>query len=217
MPGKQERGITGLILVGGKSRRMGVDKALLEIAGQPLIERVIELFSACFDRTLLAGDQGQRFAGYGLPIVSDLYPGSPLGGIYTGLAAAGTEHVFVASCDLPFPSPAILHHLCSLKDGFDAVVPLAARGYEPLFALYSKRCLGPIKALLDSGDCCAYAYFPEIQARYVLPGELAELDREGLAFFNVNTPEDLERAAKRLADTGGSRTSPPTTPSEGSN
>ena len=72
--------ITGVILVGGKSSRMGQDKAFLEIAGRPLFERVLEVFRECFDRIVLVGDRVERFAGYGLPVLPDIYPGSALGG-----------------------------------------------------------------------------------------------------------------------------------------
>jgi molybdopterin-guanine dinucleotide biosynthesis protein A len=190
--------ITGVILVGGKSRRMGRDKAFLEVAGKPLFERVLEVFRESFAQVVLVGDREERFAGYGLPILSDIYPGSSLGGLYTGLYHAATEYVYVSSCDLPFPNADILRYLCSLKDGFDAVVPSTKFGYEPLFALYSKSCLGPIRELLDSGDFCAYAYYPQIRVRYVTHEELSLFDRDGRAFLNVNTPDDFAKIGGEL-------------------
>ena len=189
--------ITGVILVGGKSRRMGRDKALLEFHGRPLFEQVLELFRESFAHVLLAGDRGERFESYGLPLLPDLVPGSSLGGIYTALAAAQTEWIFVASCDLPFPSRTILAHLCSLRDACDAVVPKTEHGYEPLFALYSRRCLEPVKELLDRGECCAYAWYPQVRLREVGPAQLAALDPEGRAFINLNTPEDLEKNRRK--------------------
>lgn len=188
--------ITGVILVGGKSRRMGQDKALLQIAGKPLFEKVLEVFRECFDRIVLVGDRAERFTGYGLPVLPDIYPGSALGGLYTGLYHSATEHVFVGSCDLPFPNKAVVGHLCSLKSGFDAVVPTLAHGFEPLFALYAKSCLGPMRELLESGDFCAYGYYPKVRVRYVKDEELARLDRDGRSFVNVNTPEEFERIRK---------------------
>ena len=190
--------ITGIILVGGKSRRMGRDKAFLKLDGIPLFERVLEVFRDNFERILLIGDRQERFAGYHLPVVPDIYPGSSLGGLYTGLYHAPTEYVFVASCDLAFPSREVLRHLVSLRSGFDAVVVSTPQGYEPLFALYSKECLQPIKELLESGDCCAYAYYPRVKVRYVLPEELAHLDRDGSAFLNVNTPEQFTETGGEL-------------------
>lgn len=182
--------ITGIILVGGKSRRMGRDKALLEIDEKPIIERVLEVFGASFDHNALVGDRPERFAEYGLPVIPDIYPGSPLGGIYTGLCHAKTEYIFVSSCDIPFPNLEIISHLCSLINGFDAIVPALAHGYEPLFAVYSKACLGPIRTSLESGNCCAYAYYPQVRVRKVPFEELAHLDRDGKAFLAINTPEE---------------------------
>ena len=185
--------ITGVILVGGKSRRMGRDKAFLQIAGKTFFERVLAVFRGSFDRFVLVGDRAERFTDYGLPVLSDIYPGSALGGLYTALYHAETEYIFVSSCDLPFPNREILLYLCSLRDGFDAVVPNTAHGLEPLFALYAKSCLGPMKALLDSGNFCAYAYYPQIRVRYVQDEEIAHFNRDGRSFVNVNTPEEFEK------------------------
>jgi molybdopterin-guanine dinucleotide biosynthesis protein A len=185
--------ITGVILVGGKSRRMGRDKAFLQIAGRTLFEGVLVIFKESFDRLVLAGDRAERFAGYGLPVLPDIYPGSALGGLYTALYHAETEYIFVSSCDLPFPNREMLLFLCSLRDGFDAVVPSTAHGFEPLFALYAKSCLGPMKELLESGNFCAYAYYPQIRVRYVHDEEIAYLNRDGRSFVNVNTPEEFEK------------------------
>ena len=113
--------------------------------------------------------------------------------LYTGLHHAETEHVFVSSCDLPFPSARVLRHLCSLKEGYDAVVPSTSHGYEPLFALYAKSCLAPIRAQLERGEFCAFSYYPQINIRYVPPEELAPLDRDGKAFRNLNTPQEFAR------------------------
>jgi molybdopterin-guanine dinucleotide biosynthesis protein A len=193
-----EHDITGVILVGGKSRRMGRDKAFLEIAGKPLFERVLEVFTESLTQVVLVGDSEERFAGYGLPFLPDIYPGSSLGGLYTGLYHAATEYIFAAPCDLPFPSGEVLRHLCSLRNGYDVVVPTTAKGYEPLFALYSKSCLGPIRALLDSGDYCAYAYYPQVRVRYVTYEELARFNRDGRAFLNINTPEEFAKIGGTL-------------------
>jgi len=185
--------ITGVILVGGKSSRMGRDKAFLEISGTPLVERVLQVFRNNFARVLLVGDRAERFAGYGLPVLPDIHPGSALGGIFTGLQAAETDNIFVAPCDLPFPNERILRYLCSLERGYDAVVPTTILGFEPLFALYSKTCLVPIRELLENANFCAYAYYPRVRVRYVPHEELNNLDRDGKAFLNINTPGEFAK------------------------
>lgn len=187
--------ITGVILVGGTSSRMGKDKAFLEVCGKPIFERILEVFSENFSRVVLVGNRPERFAPYGLPVFADIYTGSSLGGLYTGLFHAETRYVFVSSCDIPYPSGNVLRYLCSVREGYDAVVVKTEHGFEPLFALYSKSCLGAIKSLLDSGECCAYAYFPEIRIRYVLATDLASIDPEGRSFINVNTPDQYARVA----------------------
>lgn len=188
--------ITGVILVGGKSRRMGRDKAFLQIAGKPLFERVLKVFRESFDLLLLVGDRAERFARFGLPVLPDIYPGSALGGLYTGLRHAETQHIFVSSCDLPFPNRDILIFLCSLRDGFDAVVPNTTQGFEPLFAVYSKSCLGPMRSLLESGNMCVYDFYPQVRVRYLQGEELAHLDRDGRSFVNINSPEEFEKLRK---------------------
>lgn len=198
MPLEYCKEITGVILIGGKSRRMGKDKAFLEVDGKPIFERVLDLFRESFTKILLAGDRAERFTTYKLPVVTDIYPGSSLGGLYTGLYHAKTDYIFVASCDLPFPNAGVIKYLCSLKDGFDAVVTRSASGYEPLFALYSKNCLEPIKNQLESGDYRASAFYPHIKALYVAYDELTSFDKDGTAFVNVNTPEEFANVGGKL-------------------
>jgi molybdopterin-guanine dinucleotide biosynthesis protein A len=187
--------ITGIILVGGKSRRMGTDKAFLEVGGIPLFERVLEVVRGNLAQVMLVGDRPERFAGYRLPVLPDIFPGSALGGLYTGLYHARTDFVFACSCDLPFPNPEILRHLCRAGAGYDAVVPVTAQGYEPFFALYSRRCLQPIGELLEKGNFCAYSYFPTVRVNYVREPVLQGLDPSGTCFINLNTPEEFQRVS----------------------
>jgi len=201
--------ITGLLLVGGKSRRMGRDKAFLEIAGKPIFERVLEAFRECFPETILVGDRQERFERYHLPIYHDIYQGNALGGLYTGLFHAKTEYVLVAPCDLPFPNVWLMRYLCSLAQGYDVVVPTLAQGYEPLFALYSKSCLKPIQEQLERGDFCVFGFYPQVRVRPVTASELAVFDPAGSTFLNLNTPEEFEKASQ-MADCArsGSRSTP---------
>jgi molybdopterin-guanine dinucleotide biosynthesis protein A len=189
--------ITGVILVGGKSRRMGKDKAFLEISGRPILERVLQIHRDRFQRILLVGDRGERFAGYGLPVLEDIFPGCSLGGLYTGLYHAQTEYIFVSPCDLPYPNREILDLVCSLREGNDAVVPATERGFEPLFTLYGKKCLNPMRDLLESGSRRISDFYPRVRTRYVSDAELSPLDREGISFMNVNTPEEFARLGNR--------------------
>ncbi len=190
--------ITGVILVGGKSRRMGKDKAFLEIGGKTLFEKVLESFHENFRRIILIGSAAERFASYNLPLYEDIFPGSALGGVYTGLHYADTDSVFVSSCDLPFPSSRIIRHLCSLTGASDAVVPRLPHGHEPLFAVYSKSCLGPVKNMLDAGNHCVYDLYPHVKVREVCEKKLEAVGGGMNAFVNVNTPEEYEAAKRRI-------------------
>lgn len=196
---EQHREMAGVILVGGKSRRMGQDKALLPFGGRPLFERVLEAHRRLFSHTILVGDRPERFRAHALPVFEDLFPGSALGGLYTGLVCADTKWVFVTACDLPFPDWRVMEYLVSLKEGFDAVVPMTAKGPEPLFAVYSASCLEPIRRMLYAGNFRIYDLYPEVRVRYVPPEELTPLDSTGRTFLNLNTVEDLDRIIREDA------------------
>ncbi|HEX9022722.1 MAG TPA: molybdenum cofactor guanylyltransferase [Geobacteraceae bacterium] len=183
--------ITGIILVGGKSRRMGTDKAFLRIGGVPLFERVLRAMAENFSSILLIGDRQELYQGYGLPVIADRYPGSALGGLYTGLHAAATDLVFAAPCDMPFPSRSLIRHICSMADDFDVVVPRTRQGFEPLFALYRKSCLGPMLRLLEAGKYRVFDFYPEVVVRDLKAEELDPFADEGRAFLNLNTPEEF--------------------------
>ncbi len=189
--------MTGVILVGGKSRRMGQDKAFLELDGTPLFERVLAALRENLERIVLVGDRPERFTRYRLPTYPDIYPDSAMGGLYTGLFQAETPYIFAAACDFPFPSGRVARHLISLADDFDAVVPQTPHGFEPLFAVYGKRCLGPMQARLERGDVRIYDLYPEIRVRYVTAEELSPFDDGGKALINVNTPEEFTRAVEK--------------------
>jgi len=190
--------ITGVILVGGKSRRMGRDKAFLDMGGRTLFECVLDSFRETFHKIILIGNGAERFTNYGFPIYEDLLSGSALGGIYTGLHYADTDTVFVSSCDLPFPSSRVIRHLCSLTGTSDAVVPRLAHGYEPLFAAYAKSCLGPVRAMLEAGNYCVYDLYHQMNVREVSERDLQAVGGGRDAFLNLNTPEEYETVKRRI-------------------
>lgn len=179
--------ITGVILAGGKSRRMGRDKAWLPVDGQALFERVLTVMRELFPRVVIAGDRPD-LARPGLPAVADLYPGSALGGLYTGLQQAATPYIFVTACDIPHPDPAIIRTLCDLRQGYDLVVIRTVEGFEPLFAVYGKNCLQPMRELLDAGNFRIYDFYDRVRVRYVGEDELPVDWRRALC--NINTPQD---------------------------
>ena len=189
--------VTGAILVGGLSRRMGRDKALLTFGGKPLVERVINAFRPLFARIVFVGDRGERFASYGLPVLPDIYPGSALGGLHAALVQAGTPYIFASACDVPWPEPRVIEQLVSLRKGYDVVVPRTEGGLDPLFAVYGTACIPAMERMLRESNYRIYDFYPEVRTRYVEPAELAGFITPGKTFVNVNTPQEFEIIRQR--------------------
>ncbi len=191
----QEKGtgqITGIILAGGKSRRMGKDKALLELDGKPLILRVSEVLEELFDPVIIIADSGKRFMDFSCPVVCDLIPGrGPLGGIYTGLRYAASDAIFVVGCDFPFLDRGLIRYLVGLIPGYDAVVPRCHGVWHPLHAVYSKRCLPVFEQRIKMGELSLRNVLPTLVVREVEEAELSSFDPERVSLTNLNTPEEL--------------------------
>lgn len=178
---------------------MGREKALEEIEGESLIERVIGRVASLSTEVLLVMRAGQPTfpipAQSNVKTVTDLYPGKgSLGGIYTGLYSSSSFHNLVVACDMPFLSEALLRHLIELCSDFDVVIPVVEGNLEPLHGVYSKSCLAPIQALLQQGKLRIIDFFPSVRVRYVDETEVNRLDPQHLSFFNINTEEDLAKA-----------------------
>jgi molybdopterin-guanine dinucleotide biosynthesis protein len=182
--------VTGVLLAGGKSRRMGRDKAGIMLNGQSLCELSLGLLLRFFTTVFIAGDRPE-LAGPELQAIPDLYPGSALGGLHTGLKTAKTDWIFVAPCDMPFPDGRIVERLLRHRNGFDAVVPRTPQGYEPVFALYHKNCLPQMESMLQQNSFRIYDFYQRIRIRFLDPPELPEGWQRSL--INVNTPQDLAR------------------------
>ena len=185
--------VTGVLLAGGKSRRMGYDKACIEVAGQPLIAKSLDLLCHYFERVLISGDRPD-LAQPDIPAIADIYPGSALGGLYTGLQAAKTDWIFVAPCDMPYPDSRILELLVKQRSGFDAVVPRIPEGYEPVFALYHKNCLQHMEEMLQQDQYRIYDFYQRINIHYLDWQQMPDGWERSL--LNINTPEQLDELQK---------------------
>ena len=200
--------ISGAILIGGKSRRMGRDKALLRVHGRPLVSCVHEAIGRVTDDLLLVGATPGRSVGCTGRPVTDTGPGKgPLVGIRTALSAARYDQCLVVGCDMPFLNGELLRYMQRLATGWDAVVPRSQDGLEPLHAIYSRSCLARIVDMLENENLCPLDLFPVVRTRYVERNEVAAFQDGELSFLNVNTPADLA-LARRLAGrpTGEERT-----------
>jgi molybdenum cofactor guanylyltransferase len=188
----EQYAITGIILSGGKSTRMGTNKAFIEIDGIPIIERIYRLFKQCFQEILIISDQRELFANLEVTVHGDLIPDQgALGGLYTGLFFASFPYSFCVACDMPFLRRPLIEYLIKRIDGFEAVVPRTSDGLQPLHAVYSKACVEPMKRLMDQGRSKIIDFYPLAKVRFVGEDEFRLLDPGNQSFINVNTPEDL--------------------------
>lgn len=191
--------MTSIVLAGGKSLRLGRDKALEEIGGERLIQRVIERLRPLGNDIIVVTSSSDQLPDLGLRRVVDIYPGKgALGGIYSGLKESASFHSLIIACDMPFLSTALLRYLIGLAPGFDVVIPRVGRLVEPLHAVYSKNCLAPIQAMLEKNNLKIGDLLDVVKVRYVGEVEMERFDPERLSFFNINSEADLERARSLL-------------------
>ena len=191
--------MTAVILAGGMSRRLGRNKALEPFQGEPLIRRVIARMGQVGGSVSVIVNEPARVNELDLPeeVTSsvDRYPGKgSLGGIVTGLLTSQTVWSAFCACDMPFVNTRLYRHLASLRDGYDAVVPVVDGRPEPTHALYSQVCIGPIQERISANDLKISSFFDDVRVRLVPEEVLRRFDPDLLSFFNVNTQEDLETA-----------------------
>jgi FdhD protein len=184
-------GVTGVILAGGESRRMGCDKSLLPIAGARFIERIYRQMAALFDEVIIVTNSPGLYEELPCRKVPDLYPvkGS-LAGIHSGLSHARSDRIFVVACDMPFLSAEVIRRLCARSEAADVIIPRSERGVEPLHALYDTRCLPAVEELLDAGEKKIVRFFPQVRVCEVPPTAFADCDPDGRSFRNINTPQE---------------------------
>jgi molybdopterin-guanine dinucleotide biosynthesis protein A len=174
---------------------MGTDKSFLELGGKALIERVIDVFGSAFSRTIIVTNEPEKYSRFGLEIKRDVVPGvGTLGGIHAGLFYLEDNAAFFAASDMPFIKRELIEYLVAARQDSDAAVPYFNGYYEPLFAVYSKRCLGAVQKRINSGTQQAISFLKDVNVRLVGQEEILAVDGELLSFFNINTPQDYERA-----------------------
>ena len=199
---KNPLSVTGVILAGGKSRRMGANKALMQLGDASLIEHVIRCMHDVTDELLLVTNSPPEYAHLGVPMHGDILPSTgALGGIYTGLTHASRDTVLCVACDSPFLEPKLLTYLVSVLGEYDAVMPETFTHHDDtqitlqtLCAAYSKRCLSTIELMLRESELRVHALQERAHIKRVSPEVWRRFDPDGMSFFNINTPEDFERA-----------------------
>jgi len=190
--------LTVCIQAGGQSSRMGEDKALKTFLGHPLIQRVVERLSPMADELIVTTNHPDDYAFLKLPLISDLKPGrGALGGLYTAISSASNPIVAVVACDMPFASATLLEAATRLivEEGGDVVIAKSDEGFEPLHAVYRREtCLPAIEAAIEADQWKVVAWFPQVKLRVLTSDEIKRYDPSGLAFWNVNTPEEFAKA-----------------------
>jgi len=192
--------VTGVVLAGGQSRRMGQDKRWITLEGRTLFDRALSVLEELFSEVLVvvAKPNDEMIQGKSR-VVADLIPNCAMaGGLYTGLSCASCSRIFVVACDMPFLNPEVIACLGSIDPSSDVVMVKLTTGLQPLHAYYSKRCLPFLEGMLKSQQfrVQGLAEQPELAVRIVDEQELQELDPHFLSFYNLNTPSDLELAQK---------------------
>lgn len=187
----ESQDITGVILAGGSSRRMGCDKGQLVLNGKTLFEHALTTMQTLCDKIIISGERLDRDS-YQFPWVADSYPGSALGGLHGALKHVQSDWILVIPCDLAFPDAAILQQLVNARGATDALIPQTQKGLEPVVALYHKRCLKPMEIMLQNNQHRILDLLKLINYSTFDCSTLAAGWED--AFMNINTPEDLERA-----------------------
>lgn len=184
--------MTGVILSGGKCTRMGSNKAFLKINGERLIDRTIRIFRELFSEVMVVTNEPLRYLDLDVEIARDIFPGKgPLGGIFTGLFYATYSHAFISACDMPFINPELIACMTTCRANHDIVVPRTAEGFQPLHAIYARTCMPEIRRLIDGDRLKIIGLYQGFHTYIVGPEVISEYDREGKAFLNVNTPQDI--------------------------
>jgi molybdopterin-guanine dinucleotide biosynthesis protein A len=201
----RNRNVEGAVLAGGKSVRMGRDKALLSFGRSTILETIFEALRPLVHRIRVIG-RGP-VSGLALGAIEgqpDLRPGlGPLSGIHAALASASAEVVVVAGCDYPFVTTAFLEGLLrALTPEFDAVVPCPGGIPVAVCGVYRARCLGQLERRLDARQLSAGDFARSLRSRLLDETDLRALDASGRSLFNVNTPEDYAEALQMLESEG---------------
>ncbi|MBI5642907.1 MAG: molybdenum cofactor guanylyltransferase [Deltaproteobacteria bacterium] len=185
--------MTASILAGGLSRRMGTNKALIEINGETIIGRAVNLLKMEFNEVNIIANDPLAYESLSVRVYADIIKGAgSLGGIYTALFHARSDYVFVVACDMPFLSVPVIKKMIKALDNSDAIVPFIGGRRHPLHAVYSKRCMKTIAAMIEDGNLRINSLLEKIRTK-----DLSEEVFKGLpvslSVENVNTKEELTK------------------------
>lgn len=197
--------ISGVVVAGGRSQRMGHDKRRLRLwgdDGSTLLEHTVALVRDVCDDVVVVLNDPDAWPHLPARIVGDVYgDGGALGGIYSGLYAMQHAHAFVVAADMPLLNTSLVQWMIRQPRDYDVLIPQVADnsrarnrlGVESLHAIYSRACLAPMQRQLDDGNPQVIGFFDHVRVRVIDPATLRQFDPNGTAFANVNTPDDVQR------------------------
>lgn len=193
--------VSGIVLAGGRSTRMGVDKTMLAVLGVPLLRRALTLLDPLTDEVVVVThDRNETVEGVRY-VADELRDRGPMAGLLTGLRAMTGAKGVVIPVDLPLLPPALLTHLVETSAGWDVTIPRWREGLEPLVGVYTAACAPALAASLEQGRDALweFVHHTDLQVRFLEEPEVRRFGDPALLFFNVNTPEDVGRAEALLA------------------
>ena len=201
--------ITAVVVAGGKSIRLGQDKRRLKLwgaDGPTLLEHTVGVMAQRCDEVVVALNDVEEWEGLPARLVRDSFAdGGSLGGIYSGLMAASHAYIFAVAADMPLLHGGLIDWMLRERRDYDVLAPRVGAGrarnrlgVESLHAIYSKNCREPIRRQLDDGNPQVIGFFPEVRVRIVEPDVVRRFDADGVAFKNINTPDELDEVRRLL-------------------
>lgn len=186
---------TGIILAGGRSSRMGTNKALLTLGKSTLVQEAVQNLRQFCTEIIVVSSEPELYRDLEIKVTADIIPKKvPLCGIHAGLTVSSNFHNLIIACDMPFLNWKLGKYMVENAVGLDVFVPKVGEHYEPLHAVYSKNCIPYIEKSLDQDIFKIFAFYPQVKVGYLEEDKIQELADLDKAFLNVNTPEELEKA-----------------------
>lgn len=197
-------GFSAAILAGGESRRFGRNKAREVLGGKPLIAHVLDVLTGLFDDVLIVTNEPLLYESFDVSVVTDIVRGpGALGGLLTALLHARNHRCFITGCDMPFLNDAVVRMILERSHGYDVVVPKVKNEFQPLHALYSKKCIPFIQKGILKKDFRIIDFYPRVSVLCLEEEAWESMDPDNLSFFNVNTQDEFQKAKAWLAAARG--------------
>lgn len=203
--------ITGIILSGGKSSRMGQDKSFIRIKGERVIDRVVQLMKNLFEKVIIISNDKEKYEYLGIPVYSDIFKDvGPIAGVHSGLLHSQTEQNFIISCDLPFMNCEMIKSIIDFKSNSLIILPKANGYIQSLCGLYSKSLTKKIEEIINSDLSNELEVYAHKKRNLKLKSLINSVQTEIIenidefkgyhpnVFFNMNSQEDYQQVIKLL-------------------